>query len=131
MMRLSFRLGAGAVIVLGAACGGSDPTSDVPPGSIEVVLQEGATNLGGMMLEISGGVVDSVTAAGYTTYSARYSGTATRVLVAGTVVPGLLAYAYLHDGQDPAAFTVTPLSAADATSFALLDVSGIHFKLLR
>lgn len=131
MMRTSFGVCAGLMLLVGIACGGSDPTSDGPPGTLEVVLQEGGTNLGAMMFEISGGVVDSVTATGYTTFSARHSGTASRVLIAGTIVPGLIAHAYLHDGQDPATFTVTLLDAADATSFALEDLSGIRLKLLR
>ena len=131
MMPASFRFGAGVVLLFSAACGGSEPIGDVPPGTVDVVLQQGALDLGGMVFEINGGVVDSVTAAGYTTYSAPHSGTATRVLLAGTIAPGLVAHAYLHNSENPAAFSVTLLEAADATSFALLDVSGLRLKLQR
>jgi hypothetical protein len=82
-------LGLGAFLV---SCGGGDGGGTGPPvpGLLEVTLATAPTGPGAIMFTVSGGPIDAVTAAGYTTYQSTTTSNSRKVLLTGDITAGTL-----------------------------------------
>jgi hypothetical protein len=123
------RLAALAILV--AACGdpGQNPSG---AGDLLVSYHAGAALAGAMVLVISGGPVESVSAVGNQTVSfAKPYPTTTRVVVIGEATTGDLLRLRVPDVGHVTRYTVRAEQVADKTTFALLDPSGHTFSVHR
>lgn len=105
-----------------AACGGGQQPSRA--GALTVALFEAGTDAGALLLTISGGTVESVTAPGgqQISYSTPAAGT-TRVVVLGALQTGDLLKIQVPDTSQAAAYTARLDQVADKVTFSLLDPS--------
>jgi hypothetical protein len=119
-----------AAIGLLAACGkGAEPSR---AGVLTVALVEATNDAGALLLTISGGTVESVSAAGgqQVSYSTPAAGT-TRVVVLGTLQTGDLLRIQVPDTSRVADYTARIDQVADKVTFALLDPSGYSLSVHR
>jgi hypothetical protein len=119
-----------AAIGLLAACGeGAEPSR---AGVLTVALVEATNDAGALLLTISGGTVESVSAAGgqQVSYSTPAAGT-TRVVVLGTLQTGDLLKIQVPDTSRVADYTARIDQVADKVTFALLDPSAYSLSVHR
>jgi hypothetical protein len=120
-----------ALVILAAACGDSGPT---PSGAGDLLVSYHASpaEAGAMVLVISGGPVETVSAVGNQTVSfARPYPTTTRVVVIGEATTGDLLRIRVPDVSQVTSYTVRAEQVADKTTFALLDPSRHTFSVHR
>jgi hypothetical protein len=124
------RRGRIPVLAIGllAACGGGQQPSRA--GELTVAFFETANDAGALLLTISGGAVESVTAPGgqQISFSTPAAGT-TRVVVLGTLQTGDLLKIRVPDTSQVAAYTARLDQVADKTTFSLLDPSQPAYSL--
>jgi hypothetical protein len=123
------RLLAGFLLVL-AACGGDQATSRA--GNLRVSLFAGQADAGALLLTISGGPVEAVTAVGgqQVSFSSPAAGT-TNVVVVGTLQTGDLLTIRVPDTSRAADYRAQVDQAADNVSFALLNPSSYTLTIAR
>ena len=116
-------------IALVAACGGGGPQPS-RAGELTVALFESGNNAGALLLTISGGTVESVTAPGgqQVSFFTPAAGT-TRVVVLGTLQTGDLLKIRVPDTTQAAAYTARLDQVADKVTFSLLDPAPPAFSL--
>jgi hypothetical protein len=107
---------------------GADPPVGPTPGVLEVRLAGPATAGSALML-VEGGPIDSVESVGYYTATARYSGTAVRVLVAGPALSGTLVRIWVPDRHT--SYTASLSDIADGGSYQLLDRALFQLRVTR
>ena len=114
------------------SCGGgdlaapSDPTPHAVAGALLVSLGGGRSDLGAVILTISGGKIDSLTAAGYRLFPSRTSDSDFRAIVVGNLVTGAIVKMWVPDVAAAPRYHVTAdeaagrdLSEVDPSSVAL------------
>lgn len=110
------------VLLLLAACGGSEPTSVA--GNLTAAFFQGNSNAGAVLITISGGPVESVTGLGgsgqQVSFASAGSGT-TRVVVLGGVQNGDLFRFRVPDVGQATSYTARIDQVADQATFSLLD----------
>jgi len=114
-------------LLVSAGCG-KEPTAGATPGVLDVVLLGPAEHTGAILFDIEGGAVDSVVATGHFTRSARFTGVAQRVLVAGDSLGGVIARVYVPDLG--AGHRATVVEAADGRDYQLLPTDRFVLPLL-
>ena len=121
---------ATAVLLLGLATGCGDSNQN-PSGAGDLfVSYAGTGEAGAILLTISGGPVESVTAVGTQQVSSTspYSNT-TKVVVLGAIGNGDLLKIHVPDVSQLAQYSVRADQVADNTSFALLDPTKHTFSV--
>lgn len=121
----------GAALAL-SACGGGDGGGSSNAGDLLVSYFQGGPEVGAVLLTVTGGPVEKVTALGgqQVSFGSPFSGT-TKVVVAGTLGNGDLLRLRVPDVSLAGNYRVTVEQAADKVTFALLDVSGYQFTVHR
>jgi hypothetical protein len=105
-----------------AAC--SSDTIGPMPGALRVVLLTPNSDDGALLLTVSGGNIDTVEAAGYSTYTSRISPTSFRVVVAGDISAGAILTVRVPDVHASATYQATISQAASRSSFLLQNLTG-------
>jgi hypothetical protein len=115
------RIGLLALLGL-AACGGGSDLSAPLSGPLDLVLDTPAQDDGIVLVEISGGAVDSVTALGFRTEPSPDGTTPVRLVVSGALTDGKLARIWVPDRTRASDYSASVVEAAARTSYALRDV---------
>ena len=129
MRRISIRAAAAASLaaLLAAGCANDGPTGPAA-GPLSISLTTPSTDDGAVLLAISGGAVDSVTAVGsYQLYGgagALPAGGVMRVIVRGTLTAGPVARVWVPDVAAVGAYRVTVEQAAARGTYQQRSVSG-------
>ena len=112
------------VALLGvAACGGGGDLSAPLSGPLDLVLDTPADDDGIVLVEISGGTVDSVTALGYRTEPSPDATRPVRLVVSGALADGKLARIWVPDRTRASDYSASVLEAAARHSYELRDVA--------
>ena len=121
--------GAVALVLAGAlACHEANkPTAPGGPGVLELMLNTPNANDGAVLVDVSG-VVDSVQAAGFTTFSALETG-GVRVVVTGNLARGVIARLFVPDVTEADQYIATLFEAAQRTTFGLQDLTGYSLSV--
>lgn len=115
MRRLALTVAALAALLAPAACGhdSSTPLASTNAGALDLVLATPNADDGALLIEVSGGQVDSVSApGGYQVYTSAPSTSTRRIMVVGSVVAGTVARIWVPDAGDSASYHATVLQAA-------------------
>lgn len=123
-----------AAMALGLGCGGEN--GGTPPqvrGDLTLSHIVSGSDLGAVLLTISGGEVEAVTAipAGVTVSFATQSPGITRVVVSGTLASGDLLKVRVPDVNAVDGYVVRIDQVAHAETFALLDPAASSFTIRR
>ncbi|NOT07004.1 MAG: hypothetical protein HOP28_02250 [Gemmatimonadales bacterium] len=111
--------------VLLAGCGGGPTPPPSTPGDLLVTYSPGNFEAGALLLTITGGKVDNVSAVGaqQVTFTGTVPGTI-RVLVIGAIVSGDLIRIRVPDLSLSADYQVRIDQVADKNTFSLIDPAG-------
>ena len=126
-------LGFASLLLAAAACGGeSGGQNPTHPGDLLVSYFQGGPEPGALLLTITGGPVENVSALGgqQVSFSSPFAGT-TKVVVLGTLTNGDLLRLRVPDVTQSTSYTVRVEQAADNGTFALIDASLYTFTVHR
>ncbi|HEV8455916.1 MAG TPA: hypothetical protein VGQ69_13935 [Gemmatimonadales bacterium] len=114
-----------------AACGG-ESQNPTPSGDLLVNYFQSGPEAGAVLLTITGGPVDNVTALGgqQVSFASPFTGT-TKLVVAGTLSNGDILRLRVPDTSKFADYTVRIEQVADKNTFALIDPSSYTFTVHR
>jgi hypothetical protein len=119
-MRRISRAGAGLGLVLLLGCGGAD-LSAPPSGALDLVLDTPASDDGIVLLEVSGGAVDSVTGTGYRVEASAEGRSPRRIVVSGALKAGTLARIWVPDRTRAADYRVSVVEVAARGTYLLRE----------
>ncbi|MEP6572006.1 MAG: hypothetical protein ABJD11_04895 [Gemmatimonadota bacterium] len=105
------------------ACGSED-TSGPAPGALRVMLHTPNADDGALLLTVSGGPIDTVESAGFSTSVARMSSTSFRVLIAGDIGNGNILTLQVPDRHAVTSYVATVTQAASRSTFLLQNPTG-------
>ena len=116
--------------VLGvAACGGGSDLSAPLSGPLDLALQTPADNDGIVLVEVTGGTVDSVTALGYRTQASSVGTAPLRIVVSGALRDGKLVRIWVPDRTRASDYTGTVVEAAARGTYQLQDVAEYRIDI--
>ncbi len=119
-----------AITAAGAACDGD--TVSPTPGELRVILATPNTNDGAVLFTVSGGVIDSVVAAGYRTFASNGGGSSVHIVVTGNVTGGVLARIQVPDlGRASSYHAAVEQVAARPPSYALQTTAGYAISVAK
>jgi hypothetical protein len=108
--------------------------SSESPGPSAATLQVGlaspAQDDGAVLFTISGGPVDSIEAPDYQVYSNRIDANTLRVIVTGSLQPGVIARIHVPDQSRIADYSGVVDQVAARSSYALRDPAGYGLTLI-
>ena len=113
-----------AGLAAGAGCGGGGDPTQPAAGPLDLVLSTPNNGDGAILLTVSGAAIDSVSAAGYTTFATRASGTSWRVVVTGAITDGAIARIHVPNTGLAGSYSVTISDVAAQGTYALRNLSG-------
>jgi hypothetical protein len=120
----------GLLALLGvAACGGGSDLSPPLSGPLDLVLDTPADDDGIVLVEITGGAVDSVTALGYRTEPSPDGTSPMRLVVSGALSDGKLARIWVPDRSRASDYSVTVVEAAARSTYALREVGDYRITV--
>jgi hypothetical protein len=131
---------AAALLVLGVfalSCGDSDtsgpgPDKEPVPGWMKVRLSSTSADDGGIMFLLSGAQIDSVRSSFPDLFPARFSPTAMRVIVAGSLTNGeVVAEVLVPDLEALASYTVAVEQVAARDTYEQRPASSVSLTLER
>lgn len=128
MRRLRQRIGAVLCLAALAGCGGAD-LSAPPSGALDLVLHTPEKDDGIVLLEVTGGVVDSVTAAGYRLEASAAGSGPRRILVSGAVTEGTLARIWVPDRTRAADYQASVIEVAARATYVLRDAGQYRIEV--
>ena len=108
----------------GFGCGGGTEPTQPTAGPLDLVLSTPNNGDGAILLTVSGGAIDSVSAAGYPIHAARASGTSFRVVVTGAITDGTIARVHVPNTALAGSYAVTISDVAEAGTYALRNLAG-------
>ena len=129
---------AGAVVLaaLTITCGkdsdngGTGPAEDpIDPGFVNVTLATPNSNDGALLLTVSGGPIDSLTASAGTIFFASTGTNTFRVMVAGTIGDGPVVRFWMPDRRNVAQYVATLQQAAVRSTYEQQDISGYSLSI--
>ena len=128
-------LGGAAVLALLGGCGGKDGgPQPSPAGDLVVTYFQGGVQPGAILLTITGGAVESVSALPGVSVQVAYNvvipGT-TKVLLTGAMSTGDLFKIRVADTTLATSYVARPDQVADNITFALVDPAGHTFTVHR
>lgn len=120
------RLGSIGLIMLLASCGGGDDGGPPPSQAGDLVISyfQGGPEVGAMLLTITGGVVQSVTARSGQTLTVSYATPApgtTKVIISGAIRTGDILNVRVPDVTLSTGYAVKVDQVADNSTFSLID----------
>ena len=132
---------AAAVIAVTMSCGGDGeevtspqgtptPTPSADPGFVNVSLATPNSNDGAIMFTLAGGVMDSLTSAGGTLFSASTGTSQFRAIVAGTITNGTVLRFWMPDRRNIASYTVALEQAAARSTYEQQDLNGYTLSIV-
>jgi hypothetical protein len=133
-MRLRFGALAVTALVVGSGCGGEN--GGTPPGvrgDLTVSFVESASDLGAVLLTVTGGEVEVATAipGGVVVSFASPSPGVTRIVVSGALAPGDFLRLRVPDVNAVSAYAIRIDQSAHAETFALVDPALSSFSIRR
>jgi hypothetical protein len=136
-MRLSLRGGLSllAMLALGSAGACSGENGGQPPvqaGDLLVSYYQGGPEVGAMLLTVTGGPVQNVTALSgqQVGFASPFAGT-TKVVVTGTLSTGDILRLRVPDVSQSTSYTVRVDQVADKVTFVLIDTTPYTFTVHR
>ena len=114
------------LVGLAASCGGGGGDSGPTAGVLALTLNTPNTGDGAVLFRVNGGVVDSIAGSpmvldgNYNTFTGNLS----RVVVAGPITDGIIAYLFVPDVSKVGTYTVTMEQAAANSNFAQRSLAG-------
>jgi len=113
------------------SCGGGEGGSTTR-GDLLISYFQGGPEAGAVLLTITGGPVEEVTAVGgqQVSFATPFTGT-TKVVITGTLTNGELLRVRVPDVSLATSYHATAEQAADKVTFALLDPSAYQFTVHR
>ncbi len=128
-MRILRSLALLALVGFVANCGGGDGGGPVD-GVLILTLNTPNTADGAIMFRVNGGPVDSVSGSAMVADGSYNTvGTQTRIVAAGPITDGALAFLYVPDVGDVANYLVTVEQVAHNTTFAQRSLVGYSFAV--
>lgn len=132
------RAGKSGAVVLAAitiACsgdantGGTEPVSTINPGFVNVTLATPNSNDGALLLTLSGGTMDSLTASAGTIFFASTGTNTFRVMVAGTIGDGPVVRFWMPDRRNVSQYVATLEQAAVRSTYEQQDIGGYSLSI--
>jgi hypothetical protein len=112
-----------------AACGGGSDLSPPLSGPLDLVLDTPADDDGIVLVEITGGAVDSVTALAYRTEPSPDGTSPMRVVVSGQLADGKLARIWVPDRSRASDYSASVVEAAARSTYALREVGDYRITV--
>ena len=110
--------------------GGTGPAQDVStPGFVNVTLATPNSNDGALLLTLSGGTIDSLTASTGTIFFASTGTNTFRVMVGGTIGDGPVVRFWMPDRRNVAQYAATLEQAAVRSTYAQQNISGYSLSI--
>ncbi len=131
----SKKTGAVVLAAITIACGGdttnggTGPAETSNPGFVNVTLATPNSNDGALLLTLSGGTMDSLTASAGTIFFASTGTNTFRVMVAGTIVDGPIVRFWMPDRRNVAQYLATPEQAAVRTTYEQQDIGAYSLSI--
>jgi hypothetical protein len=119
-----------ALLVVGAllsSCGGSSEPSGPTAGVLSLTLNTPNTSDGAILFRVNGGVVDSIAGNPVMVASGSYNtftGNLTRVVIAGPITDGAIAYLFVPDVGKVASYTITIEQVVANATYAQRSTAG-------
>jgi len=131
-MRRALSVGTLLALLAGLGCGGDPPTIGPEPGNLTVAYGGPSTTDGALLVLITGGPVESVSALGGYELASGSAGTnATRVVVTGALATGDVFTVRVPDVAALSSYVALVEAAADRNTFALADPASYTAGLRR
>jgi hypothetical protein len=127
------RFGLLAVLVGALSCGDDASGPPAPdPGTLALTLTAVPAGAGGVLLSLSGGEVEALTAVGgYALWAGTGAGGQKTVLIRGALAQGVVAHVTVPDRNAAWAATVLEGAAGQAGDYAAQPVSSYGLSLVR
>ena len=113
-----------------ANTGGTGPGENtVNPGFVNVTLATPNSNDGALLLTLSGGTMDSLTASAGSLYFASTGTNTFRVMVAGTIADGPIVRFWMPDRRNVSQYVATLEQAAARSTYGQQDIGGYSLSI--
>jgi len=110
--------------------GGTGVQQDVPdPGFVNVTLSTPNSNDGALLLTLSGGVIDSLTASSGGIFFAVTGTNTFRVMVAGTIANGPVVSFWMPDRRNVSQYVATLEQAAARSTYEQQSIGGYSLSI--
>ena len=110
--------------------GGTEPPVDVSnPGFVNVTLSTPNSNDGAVLLQLSGGVIDSLTASSGSIFFAETGTNIFRVMVAGTITDGPVVRFWMPDRRNVSQYSATLEQAAVRSTYEQQSIGGYSLSI--
>lgn len=110
--------------------GGTAPPVDMRnPGFVTLTLSTPNANDGALLLTLSGGVVDSLTASVGDLFFAQTGSTTFRIMVAGTITDGVIGRFWVPDRRNVSQYLASVEQAAVRGTYQQQDVTGYSLSI--
>ncbi len=110
--------------------GGTGPPLDVAnPGFVNVTLSTPNSNDGALLLRLSGGVIDSLTASSGSIFFAETGTNIFRVMVAGTITDGPVVRFWMPDRRNVSQYLATLEQAAVRSTYEQQSIGGYSLSI--
>jgi hypothetical protein len=121
--RLAALLVAGALL---SSCGGSGEPSGPTSGVLSLTLNTPNSGDGAILFRINGGQVDSIAGSAMVANGSynTFTGNVTRVVIAGPITDGAIAYLFVPDVGKVANYTVTIEQVVADSNYAQRSTAG-------
>ncbi len=129
------KTGAVVLAAITIACGGdttnggTGPAETSNPGFVIVTLATPNSNDGALLLTLSGGTMDSLTASAGTIFFASTGTNTFRVMVAGTIGDGPIVRFWMPDRRNVAQYLATLEQAAVRTTYEQQDIGAYSLSI--
>ncbi len=110
--------------------GGTGPPVDVAnPGFVNVTLSTPNSNDGALLLTVSGGVIDSLTASAGSIFFGATGTNTFRVMVAGTITNGRIVRFWMPDRRNVSRYLATLEQAAARSTYEQQSIGGYSLSI--
>ena len=129
------KTGAVVLAAITIACGGdsnnggTEPQDTSNPGFVNVTLATPNSNDGALLLTLSGGAMDSLTASVGTIFFASTGTNTLRVMVAGTIGDGPIVRFWMPDRRNLAQYVATLEQAAVRSTYEQQDIGAYSLSI--
>jgi hypothetical protein len=118
-----------AVLLSATACGGGSDLSAPLSGPLDLAIRTPSDDVGIVLVEVTGGTVDSVTALSYRTKASSVGTAPLRIVVSGALRDGKLVRIWVPDRTRASDYSATVVEAAARTTYLLQDVADYRIDV--
>lgn len=123
---------AGALALVSTTCNDSPTEGSAPvKGYLEITMTTPANDDGGIMLIVTGGVVDSARSSYPNVLSRSESASSARIIVGGNLTSGKIAEIWVPDTRKVAQYTASVLEVAARGTFVQRSIGGYSVTVTR